>query len=72
MVNTKISYIFFVAEDEEALVSQQNKTRNSLWLRSPVSYCKIQAQIEEDTENHSVILVWPKSNPLWLYSEGDK
>ena len=27
---------------------------------------------EESRENHQTIQMWPKSNPLWLYSESDK
>ena len=33
---------------------------------------KIQTQIEESGENHSTIQIWPKSNPLWLYSGSEK
>ena len=72
MVNTKIRLIiFFAAKDGEALYSQQNKT-GSLWLRSWTPYCHIQTLIEESRENHQTIQVWPKSNPLWLYSGSEK
>ena len=33
---------------------------------------RIQTEIEESGENHENIQVWPKSNPLWLYSGSDK
>ena len=46
-----------------------NKTRSWLWLRSWTPYCQIQTYIKVSRENHSTIQVWPKSNPLWLYSE---
>ena len=35
-------------------------------------YCQFQTEIEESRENHWTIQVWPKSNPLWLYSESEK
>ena len=50
----------------------KNKIRSWLWLRSWTSYCQIQASIEESTENHQIIQVWPKSNPLWFYSGSEK
>ena len=44
MVNTKIkSIIFFVAEDGEAVYSQQKTRPGANWLRSPASYSKLQA-----------------------------
>ena len=50
----------------------KNKTRSWLWLRSWTPYCQIQTEIEESSENHYPIQVWPRSNPLWLYSGSDK
>ena len=49
----------------------QNKTRSWLQLRSWTPYCQIQTEIEESRKNHYTIQVWPKSNPLWLYSGSD-
>ena len=57
--------------DKHYIVSK-NKTWSGLWLRSSASYCKIQAEVEESEENHQAIQVWPKSNPIRLYSESDK
>jgi len=42
------------------------------WLRSWTPYCQSQTYIEESGENHWTIQVWPKSNPLWLYSGSEK
>ena len=50
----------------------KNKTGSWLWLRSWTPYCQIQTEIEESGENHYTIQVWPKSNPLWLYSRSEK
>ena len=73
MVNTEIRLIlFFAAEDGEALYSQQKQDweltvaqiMNSLLLNSDLNW--------ERRENHYTIQLWPKSNPLWLYSGSDK
>ena len=50
----------------------KNKTGCSLWLRSWTPYCQIQTEIEESMENHQIIQVRPKSNPLQLYSGSEK
>ena len=53
MVSTKVRLIiFFAAEDEEALYSQQQQDRELTVVRSWTPYCKIQAEIEESRENH--------------------
>ena len=57
---------------EKLYTVNKNKTRSWLWLRSWAPYYQIQTQIEENRENHQTIQVWPKSNPLWLYSESEK
>ena len=57
---------------EKLYTVSKNKTRSWLWLRSWTPYCQIQTEIEESRENHQTIQVWPKSNPLWLYSGSDK
>ena len=36
------------------------------------TYCQIQTSTEESRENHQTIQVWPRSNPLWLYSGSEK
>ena len=57
---------------EELYIVSKNKTGKWLWLRSPAPYCKIHTSIEESGENHNAIQVWPKSNPLQLYSGSEK
>ena len=57
---------------EKLFTVNKNETRSWLWLRSWTPYCQIQTQIEENRENCYTIQVWPKSNPLWLYSGGEK
>ena len=57
---------------EKLYTVSKNKTRSRLWLRSWTPYCHIQTSIEESRENHYTIQVWPKSNPLWLYSGSEK
>ena len=58
----------FAAKDRDTLYSQQKQDL----LLTVAQISKIQAQIEENKENHQTIQVWPKSNPLWLYSGSDK
>ena len=48
------------------------KTGSWLWLRSWTTYCQIQTEIEKSGENQYDIQIWPKSNPLWLYSGSEK
>ena len=57
---------------EKLYTVNKNKARSSLWFRSWTPYYQIQTSIEESRENHYTIQVWPKSNPLWLYSGGEK
>ena len=57
---------------EKLYTVSKNKTRSWLWLRSWTPYCQIQTEIEESRENHYTTQVWPKSNPLWLYSGSDR
>ena len=73
MVDTEIRLIiFFAAKDGEALYSQQKQDQeltvaqimNSLLPNSDIN--------KESGENHQTIQVWPKSNPLWLYSGSEK
>ena len=64
MVNTKIRLIlFFAAKDGDSLYNRggggvkkerkkENKTGSWMWLKSWTTYCQIQIQIEEITENH--------------------
>ena len=73
MVNTKIRLsIFFAAKDGEALYTQQKQDRELTVAQIMNSFCQIQTEIEESRENHQTIQVWPKSNPLQLYSESEK
>ena len=60
------------SQDGEALYSQQKQDQGWLWLRSWTPYYQLQTQIEESRENRLTIQVWPKSNPLWLYSGSEK
>ena len=73
MVNTEIRLmIFFAAEDGEALYNQQKQDweltvaqiMNSLLQNSDLDWRK--------WGNHWTIQVWPKSNPLRLYSGSEK
>ena len=57
---------------EKLYTVSKNKTRSWLGLRPWTLYCQIQTEIEESRENHWTIQVWPKSNPLWLYSGSEK
>ena len=57
---------------EKLYTVSKNKTRSWLWLRSWTPCCQIQTEIEESRENHKIFHVWPKSNPLQLYSGSDK
>ena len=57
---------------EKFYTVSKNKTGSGLWIRSWTPYYQIQTEIEESRENHLTIQVWPKSNPLWLYSRSGK
>ena len=73
MVNTEIRLIiFFAAKDGEALYSQQKQDQELSVAHIMNSLFIIWTYIEESRENHEVIQVWPKSNPLRLYSGSDK
>ena len=64
MVNTEIRLIiFFAAEDGEALCSQQKQD----W---EMTLTQIMNSLLPNSDLN--FQVWPKSNPLWLYSESDK
>ena len=64
--------IFFAAKDGETLYSQQKQDQeptvaqimNSFLLNSDLNW--------KGGENHYTVQVWPKSNPLWLYSGSEK
>ena len=49
-----------------------SKNKSWLWLRSWTPYCQIQIEVEESRKSHWNIEVWPKSNPLRLYSGSEK
>ena len=73
MVDTEIRLIiFFAAKDGEALYTQQKQDRELTVAQIMNSFCQIQTEIEESRENHQTIQVWPKSNPLWLFSGSEK
>ena len=73
MVNTKIRLIiFFPAKDGEALFSQQKQDQELTVAQTMNSLLPNSDLIEESGENQYTIQVWPKSNPLWLYSGTEK
>ena len=73
MVNTEMRLlIFFAAEDGEALYGQQKQDWELTVAQITNSCWKIQTDIEENTENHKTIQVWPKSNPLRLCNGSHK
>ena len=61
LVNTEI---FFVAEDGEAIYSQQKQDQELTGAQIMNSLLKIQTKIEERRGNHQTIHIWPKLNPL--------
>ena len=73
MVNNEITVIiFFAPKDGEVLYSQQKQERELTVAQIMNSLLPNSDLIEESRENHSTIQVWPKSNPLWLYSGSEK
>ena len=67
VVNTEIRLIIFlVAENGEALYSQQKQ----VWELTVAQIINFLLQ-NSDLNDHKVIQVWPKSNQ-WLYSGIDK
>ena len=53
MANTEIRFfIFFAAEDGEALFSQQKQDQKLTVAQIMNSYCQIQTEIKESRENH--------------------
>ena len=72
MVNTEIRLtIFFAAKDGEALYSQQ-KQDWELTVAQIVNSLLPNSDLNWSRENNSTIQVWPKSNPLLLYSGSEK
>ena len=73
MVNTKIRLIiFFAAKNGEAPHSQQKQDWELTVAQIMNSLLPNSYLIEESGENHETIQVWPKSNPLQLYSGSEK
>ena len=82
MVNTEIRLIIFFAdgEDGEALYRQQKQDQeltvaqimNSLLPNSDLNWRKWGKPLDLMYVFIDLIHVWPKSNPLWLYSGGEK
>ena len=73
MVNTEIRLIIFLAgKDGEAVYSQQKQDQELTVAQIMNSLLPNSDLIEESKENHWTIQVWPKSNPLQLYSRSDK
>ena len=73
MVNNEITVIiFFAPKDGEVLYSQQKQDQELTVAQIMNSLLPNSDLIEESRENHSTIQVWPKSNPLWLYSGSEK
>ena len=61
--SNQIDFIFFAAEDGEALYSQQKQDRE-------LTVAQIMDSLLPNSDLN--FQVWPKSNPLWLYSGSDK
>ena len=73
MANTEIRLIiFFAAKDGEALYSHQKQDWEVTVAQIMNSLLPNSDLIEESGENQYTIQVWPKSNPLWLYSGSEK
>ena len=73
MENNEITVIiFFAHKDGEVLYSQQKQDQELTVAQIVNSLLPNSDLIEESRENHSTIQVWPKSNPLWLYSGSEK
>ena len=51
---------------------QSAKTRPGADCGSDHELLIAKFRLKESRENHLTILVWPKSNPLWLYSGSEK
>ena len=70
MVNTEIRLIiFFAAKDGEALYSQQKQD----WeLTVAQIIVKFRLKLKKVGKTTRLFQVWPKSNPLQLYSESEK
>ena len=68
----KSDWLFFAAKDGEAVYNQQKQDWELTVTQIMNSLLPNSDLIEESRENHYTIEVWPKSNPLWLYSGSDK
>jgi len=72
MVNAEIwLIIFFASRDGEALYSQQKRDQEMTVAQIMNSLLQ-NSDLNLSRENHYTIQVWPKSNPLWLYSGSEK
>ena len=73
MVHTELRLIiFFAAKDGEALYSKQKQDQELTVAQIMNSLLPNSTKIEESRGNRLTIQVWPKSNPLWLYSGSEK
>ena len=73
MVNTEITLsIFFAAKDGEILYNQQKQDWKLTVAQIMNSLLQNLGLNWRNTENQLAIQVWPKSNPLWVYSGSDK
>ena len=71
MVNTEITLIiFFAAKEGEELQSQQKEDRE-LTVAHIMNYL-LQNWDLKKVGKTTRPFIWPKSNPLWLYSVRDK
>ena len=69
----KLDWLYFSAsKDGETLYSQQEQDQELTVAQIMSSLLQIQTEIEESRENHEIIQVWPKLNPLQLYSGSEK
>ena len=68
----KSDWLYSLQPKMEKLYRQQKQDWELTWLWSWTPYCQIQAYIEDSRKYCEATQVWPKSNPLGLYSGGDR
>ena len=71
MVNAEIWLIIFFASKDGALYSQQKRDQE-MTVAQIMNSLLPNSDLNLSRENHYMIQVRPKSNPLWLYSGSEK
>ena len=71
-LNTEIWLIIFFAAENGRGCIQSAKTRLGADCGSGHKFPIAKSRLKLKTVEKTTILVWPKSNPLWLYSGSDK